>query len=91
MLLTEREADANVNSNSGSNALHIVMRYMSLQFEKRALEELYDILMILVTARAWVYRMNQRGETVSDVAVANGYRDLGYESSKTVATMRRWL
>jgi hypothetical protein len=76
VLLIERGADANVYDKHGSNALHIVMRYMPLQFDKRALEELYDILMILVTARAWVYRMNQGGETVSDVAVANGYRDL---------------
>jgi hypothetical protein len=52
------------------------MRYKPLLYDKRVLDELYDILMILVTGRAYVYAMNDWGETVSDVAFENGYRDI---------------
>jgi hypothetical protein len=75
LLLIERGAKPNVYDSCRNNALHIVMRYMPLLFDKRAIDEMYDILMILVTGRAYVYATNDWGETVSDVALENGYGD----------------
>lgn len=76
MLLLERGANTDVYDDRGCNALHIVMRYMPLLFDARALEEIYDILMMLVTSGADVYATNYWNETPSDVALDNGYRDI---------------
>jgi hypothetical protein len=59
-------------------------------------EEVYDILMILITAGADVYAVNNNGKTVSDIAFETGYEyfwkkileECGYDAESVFASRK---
>lgn len=69
--LLARGAHVNQKDSSGNICLHIVMDYSPLALQTNNLErqnELRDILMLMVTAGADIYAVNDEKQTVSDIA-----------------------
>ena len=77
-LLLARGADVNARDTLGNTCLHAVMDYDPLpdcvgksRLERK--DDLRDILMLMITAGADVYAINDNGETVSAIAHLRGH------------------
>jgi hypothetical protein len=82
-LLLTRGADISIRESDGDNFLHIIMATPATHGVSLHSRELKDILMLLVTAGADVYAVNDYGVTVSQYARQNGYTPLWYNVLKT--------
>lgn len=72
VLLIQRSADIHARDADGKNCLHILMENGGPTHR----EQMYDVLMVLLTAGADVYATTKDGRTVSYFARKHGYGDL---------------
>jgi hypothetical protein len=98
-LLLCRGADVSRRAEEGSNCLHLAMSYPALVVHShsqiRQHLELEDILMLLVTAGADVYAIDDFGISVSELAISYGHKKLwetvlkscGYDIDEVIETI----